>query len=469
MLLVDDDPFIRDAVGRLASGEGFDVIVCEDGEAALQAFRHHPVFALTDLRLPGMDGLDVLRALRGELPACATALMSGAATIDEAVAAIKLGAVDYLNKPIDFGRLRELLGRVREEAARRRSVLELDNDLARRLEFCGMIGRSAAMLDTFSLIRRLAPHVRNVLISGETGTGKELAARAFQALGPRRDGPFITLNCSAVVETLSESEWFGHVRGAFTGATDNKVGVFQLADQGTLFLDEVGELPMGLQAKLLRVIETGEVQRVGSVERKRVDVNVFAATNRDLRAEVAAGRFRTDLLYRLNIIEVTLPPLRDRREDIPYLVATFVRTVSARLGKPIAGVTAEAERVLVGAYWEGNVRELRNVIERACVLADADLITSKDLIGLSQAGTAPPLRAVGGGSAAPETPGRSAGSSLDECQKAHILSVLDRTSGNKKAAAAQLGISRRKLYRLLEHHHLDRSGMPDDTEPLDAD
>ncbi len=289
MLLVDDDPVIRDVVARIASDEGFEVVCCACGRDALDAFDRRPVFALVDLRMPEVDGLEVLRALAERMPSCGTALMSGAGTIDEAVAAIKLGAVDYLHKPLDFDRLRGLLGRVRADAATRRSLLELEGDVARRLEFCGMIGRSAIMQEIFSLIRRLAPHVRNVLITGETGTGKELVAKAFHALGPRRDQTFVPVNCSAVVDTLSESELFGHARGAFTGATENKVGLFERADRGTLFLDEIGELPLSLQAKLLRVLESGEIQRVGSVDRRRVDVHVFAATNRDLRRRGGGG------------------------------------------------------------------------------------------------------------------------------------------------------------------------------------
>ena len=458
MLLVDDDPFVRDVVGRVASEEGFEVVVCADGEEALRAIERRPVFALTDLRMPGVDGLGVLRALREQLPSCATALMSGAGTIDDAVAAIKLGATDYLHKPLDFDRLRELLRRVREDAAERRSLLELDGNVARRLEFCGMIGRSAVMLEVFSLIRRLAPHVRNVLITGETGTGKELVAKAFHTLGPRRDRTFVPINCSAVVDTLSESEFFGHVRGAFTGAVDSKIGVFEQADKGTLFLDEIGELPLSLQAKLLRVLETGEIQRVGSTDRRRVDVNVFAATNRDLRAEVAAGRFRSDLLYRLNVIELALPPLRERREDITYLVATFVRTLATRLKKPIEGVTTEAERVLVGAHWEGNVRELRNVVERACVLAEGELITSKDLVGLSTATAATRSSMSVAGPAAPPVRPPADDMPLDLVQKEHILGVLNKVRGNKKAAAEQLGISRRKLYRYLEQYGIHQVG-----------
>ena len=230
--------------------------------------------------------------------------MTAYAAVDSAVEAIKLGAREYLTKPFDFDRLRQVLADIRVELERRAQVVALESEVARQLEFCGMLGRSPAMQEVFSLIQRLAPHAKVVLVTGETGTGKELAARAFHQVGPRRTGPFVTINCSAVVDTLFESELFGHVRGAFTGAVDSKPGVFEAAHTGTLFLDEVGELPLSVQAKLLRALENGEVQRVGSLQPKRVDVTVIAATNRDLRAEVAAGRFRGDLFYRLNVVEV---------------------------------------------------------------------------------------------------------------------------------------------------------------------
>ena len=265
-----------------------------------------------------------------------------------------------------------------------------------------MIGRGPAMQELFGLIRRLAPHVRTALISGETGTGKELVARALHRTGPRRDRRFVTVNCSAVVETLFESELFGHVRGAFTGATEHKPGLFESADDGTLFLDEIGELPLTVQAKLLRVLELGEVHRVGSLDPRKVDVHVIAATNRDLRAEVAAGRFRSDLYYRLNVVEVRLPPLRDRREDIPYLTAAFVRDTAERLQKALVGLTPGAERILGAAAWDGNVRELRNAIERACILADGDFITERELaVSMPSA----PLAAVARGGARYGGPG----------------------------------------------------------------
>ena len=307
------------------------------------------------------------------------------------------------------------------------------------------------MQEVFSLIQRLAPHAKVVLISGETGTGKELAARAFHQSGPRRGRTFATINCSAVVDTLFESELFGHVRGAFTGAVESKPGMFEAAHGGTLFLDEVGELPPSVQAKLLRALENGEVQRVGSLQAKRVDVSVIAATNRDLRAEVAAGRFRGDLFYRLNVVEVALPPLRDRREDIPYLTAIFMRECAQRMHKPLTGLTSAAERMLLGARWDGNVRELKNAIERASMMTEGSVISERELGGAlasDSVATASRARAVD------VTPARllESPAALEEVERGHIVDVLRQVNGNRMAAAKLLGISRRALYRRLERH-----------------
>jgi DNA-binding NtrC family response regulator len=456
LLVVDDEPGILDVLGRFARRAGFNVLTCAGGREAIAQLRQRTAdLAMVDLRMPEVGGLEVLRAIREADPRCQIVLMTGFASIDTAVEAIKLGAMDYLSKPLDFSRVDQLLAAVREDLDKRRSLMTIEGDVAKRLEFCGMIGRSAVMQELFGLIRRLAPHVRTALITGETGTGKELVARALHKLGPRRDRRFVTVNCSAVVETLFESELFGHVRGAFTGATDHKPGLFELADGGTLFLDEIGELPLSVQAKLLRVLELGEVNRVGSLEAKRVDAHVIAATNCDLRVEVASGKFRSDLLYRLNIVEVRLPALRERREDIPYLTAALVRECAERLRKPLVGLTASAERLLASAPWDGNVRELKNVIERACILAEAEFITEKELQGAMPA--ADSARAAGARSAvAADEPGRDP-DLLTTVEREHIQRALQRAGGNKKLAAQILGVSRRALYRRLER--LDLGAM----------
>jgi DNA-binding NtrC family response regulator len=466
LLVVDDEPPVLKVVERLAARTGFDVITCARGADALRTLMRRPAdLAMVDLRMPDVNGLELLRQIRRMVPGCEVILMTAHGAVDSAVEAIKLGAREYLTKPFDFDRLRQLLESIRMELERRAQVLALESQVARQLEFHGMLGRSPAMQEVFSLIQRLAPHAKVVLISGETGTGKELAARAFHLAGARRSKPFVTINCSAVVDTLFESELFGHVRGAFTGAIESKPGVFEAAQGGTLFLDEVGELPPSVQAKLLRALEYGEVQRVGSLQPKRVDVAVIAASNRDLRAEVAAGRFRGDLFYRLNVVEVALPPLRDRREDIPYLTAAFMRECAARMSKPLQGMTPAAERQLLAARWDGNVRELKNVIERACMLSDGTLLSERELAGafgperedgrpFHQPGAGPRPRAYEKVDAPPP---------LDALERGHILDVLRQVNGNRMAAAKVLGISRRALYRRLERHHLSEEAPPPPT------
>jgi two-component system response regulator HydG len=459
LLVVDDDAPVLGVVERVASKEGYDVVTCATADDALGALMRRPAdLALVDLRMPDTNGLDLLRQIKAAVPGCEVILMTAYAAVDSAVEAIKLGAREYLTKPFDLDRLRQVLSEIRSELERRAQVAALESQVARQLEFCGMLGRSPAMQDVFSLIQRLAPHAKVVLVSGETGTGKELAARAFHQAGPRRARPFVTINCSAVVDTLFESELFGHVRGAFTGAVESKPGVFEAAQGGTLFLDEVGELPMSVQAKLLRALEYGEVQRVGSLQPKRVDVTVIAATNRDLRAEVSAGRFRGDLFYRLNVVEVTLPPLRDRREDLPYLTAAFLRDCSQRINKPLSGLTPGAERLLQQAEWKGNVRELKNVIERACMLADGNTLSERELSGaFGPDPTAPPRERHDGAAAASADSGPAP---LDAVERDHIVDVLRQVSGNRMQAARVLGISRRALYRRLERHHIADSEAP---------
>jgi DNA-binding NtrC family response regulator len=457
LLLVDDEPGILDVVSQSAARAGFDVVACAgERDAIAQMQTRRADLLMVDLRMPDVGGLDVLRAIRNADPHCQTVLMTGYADVETAVEAVKLGARDYLIKPLDVDRLEQMLFGVREEADRRRSVVSLESDLARRLEFAGMIGRGPLMQELFEMIRRLAPHVRTALVTGETGTGKELVARALHMNGSRRQRPFVTVSCSGGAEAQLEGELFGHDPGAFTAATEGQPGVFELADGGTLFLDGIGDLPLDLQVRLLRVLEVGEVHRFGSLDARRVDVHVIAATDRDLRAEVAAGRFRTDLYYRLTIVEIRVPPLRDRREDIPYLTASFVREASERHRKPLLGLTPGAERLLTAASWDGNVRELHSVIERACVVCDGELITVRELAGCMPAAlSAPPVLATDPRSAHPQ-PAVADADLLISVEREHIQRALIRAGGNKKAAAKILGLSRRALYRRLER--LDLAG-----------
>ena len=442
LLLVDDDEHIRQLLSEIGKREGFDIVEAADGASALEALsRRHVDLVLLDLHMPRVNGLDVLRAVRAQGMSSQIALMSGAASVEDAVEAVKLGASEYFSKPLDIPRVRALMAAMRRQFEDRTLLLDSDAALAERLEVCGMIGRSPAMRELFSVMHRLAPHARTVLITGETGTGKELVAKGLHALGQRKAKRILTVNCSAVVETLFESELFGHVRGAFTGATADKAGVFEAANGGTVFLDEVGELPAGAQAKLLRTLENGELQRVGSVEMKKVDVRVLAATNRRLDVEIAAGRFRSDLYYRLNVVEIAVPPLRERAEDIPYLTAAFVRQFAKEFAKSITGLTEGAEERLMQWQWPGNVRELRNVIERACLLCEGHLLTEGDL-AKSLVDRAV-ITAASAGDDEPAGPPPTA---------EEVDAALNGTGGNKSLAARRLGVSRRALYRLIDKY-----------------
>ena len=444
-MVVDDEPGILALVDRFASQRGFDVVRRSGGRDALASLTEtRPDVLLVDVLMDEVGGLDMLRTLRARDSDCPIILMTGHPHVDAAMEAVKLGALDYLSKPIDFDRLGKLLTDVTASMERRERLLDSDARLARQFEFHGMIGRGPAMQELFDTIRRLAPHVRTVLITGETGTGKELVARALHALAGGPDSRLVTVNCSAVVETLFESELFGHVRGAFTGAADHKVGLFEHADGGTLFLDEVGELPLTLQAKLLRAVELGEVHRVGSLERRKVDVRIVAATNRDLRSEVATGRFRGDLFYRLAVIEIRIIPLRERHEDIPYLSAAFLRACAARLNRTLNGFTPAAERVLQRAAWPGNIRELRNVIERACILSDGRILSEREITTAMSTQTLQRDVPVPTAGVSDEDPNL-----LSNAQRDHVERVVSQAGGNKTAAARMLGISRRSVYRRL--------------------
>jgi DNA-binding NtrC family response regulator len=451
LLVVDDDKRVLVMVERLAVEMGFDVVHVSGLPAALEQLpvrRPHGVI----VEASGVDCARVLREFKEVDPQLQVILVTDAGTIGSAVQAIKSGALDYLSAPIDTERFRDLLVTVRKSVERREMLLRIDADVARQFEFYGLIGRSPGMQELFDSVRRFAPYARTVLVTGETGTGKELVAKALHRLGPRKERRLITVNCSAVVETLFESELFGHVRGAFTGATDTKVGLFEHADSGTIFLDEVGELPLPLQAKMLRAVEYGEVQRVGSLETRKADVFAVAATNRDLRVHSSEGRFRSDLYFRLSTIELHIPPLRDRREDIPFLTASFVREFSTRLNRSIKGITAQAERLLQQASWPGNVRELRNVIERACILTDGRIVAEREMaLAMSTVLVSPERRADHGAVRETRPLFDDDGASLmSTAQREQIVRVLKQTRGNKAAAAKQLGLSRRSLYRWIE-------------------
>ncbi|MCC6164775.1 MAG: sigma-54-dependent Fis family transcriptional regulator [Acidobacteria bacterium] len=453
LLVIHPPSPTRTLVLDAAARAGFLVHVCDSGGEGLAAFRQRtPDMLLASLDVTDMEGLTLVRSVRDEAPDLPTVLVTSRASVESAVAAIRLGVHDYLREPLDAEKMCALLTERYDDALRRRVRL-FPAERSPGVSFHGMIGRSVPMQRLFRTLRTVAPHVRTALVSGETGTGKELVARALHQLGPRAERRFVVINCSAVVETLFESELFGHMRGAFTGATDAKPGLFELADGGTLFLDEVGELPPGVQAKLLRAIEFGEVHRVGSLEPRKVDVQVIAATNRDLEVECDAGRFRRDLFYRLNVVDIHVPALRDRRDDIVYLANAFMRATATRLAKSLTGLTSGAERLLREADWPGNVRELRNVIERACLMAEGRLVGELDvrasLPAPRAAASLPVERSV------LATIDRARGVAddvgpLSAVEREHIMRALQRANGNKKKAALLLGVSRRALYRKLE-------------------
>jgi len=405
---------------------------------------------LCDLKMPGMSGLTFLdRALR-EDPGAYVILMTGSYSIESAIEAIKHGAYDYLPKPIDRQRLKKTIGDLAEQFDRLRRIHELEQRLVSDIEFHGIVSRSPSMVDVFEMARKISRHYINVLLAGPTGSGKELVAHAIHQMSPVASQRFAICNCSAIVDTLLESQLFGHVRGAFTGATETRAGLFEYANGGTVFLDEVGETSLAMQAKLLRVIQNREIQRVGSPEVRRVDVRLIAATNRDLRSDVAVGRFREDLFYRLSTIQIRIPSLAQRLEDIPALVTFFIKKYNAAYGKQIHGLARRAQMVLLQHPWPGNVRELENVISSASLVTLNDFIDVHDLPEHLQK----PARAMGQDRLWRPLP-------LEEVRKEHIDRVLELCSGNRVHAAQMLGIGRTSLYRYLKREGKVRAaGIP---------
>jgi DNA-binding NtrC family response regulator len=436
VLVVDDDPQQLELVRAALTQDGIEIFSAGGPEEGLEIFaREHPHIVLLDLMMPTMSGMEVLERMVATDPGANVILMTAHYSTDSAVEAIQKGAYDYLTKPLDVVSLQARIATLLAEAKQRQHTLELELELLKAYEFQGIIGRSPLMLEVFAGIRRVAPHFRNVLVLGPTGTGKELVARALHRLSPVASRELAVCNCSALVETLLESELFGYVRGAFTGATQDKIGLFEYANSGTVFLDEIGDLPLPAQAKLLRVLQNQEVQRVGSPATRKIDVRVIAATHRDLRALVREGKFREDLYYRLSMVEIHLPRLRDRKEDFPLLLRHFTRKFASSYNKPISGITRRAQTLLARYSWPGNVRELENVLGNTCMMVTGGVIDVTDLPEYLSASAA-----------SPQEEGLL---TLEEVQRRHVLHVLEQVGNNKARAADVLNISRATLYSFL--------------------
>jgi DNA-binding NtrC family response regulator len=447
ILVVDDEEIVRESLGGWLEKDGYRVEMAEDGPAAvkkLEAARYGVL--IVDLKMPGMDGLQVLEQAKKLQPEIAVVLMTAYATVDTAVSAMKMGAYDYLVKPFDPEEMSMLMQKIVSQQSLVRENAVLRQALKREYRFRDLVSKSPAMQSVFQLARTAAKSNSTILVLGESGTGKEVLSRAIHAESLRADKAFVAVSCAALTETLLESELFGHEKGSFTGAVTRRIGKFEQADGGTLFLDEVGDIGPKLQLDLLRVLEERKLHRVGGNELIEVDVRIIAATNRDLRKAAMEGKFREDLFYRLNVIPVVIPPLRDRREDIPLLVENFVERLAAEMKKKLDGLSAEAMSAVLAHDWPGNVRELRNVLERGAVVTQGSTIQLSDL-GLPAKGEAPPK------------PGTMA--SLEEVERRHVAAVLSHTGGNVSQSARILGIDRVTLYNKMKKWGLRRDGEDD--------
>ena len=450
LLIIDDNLGSLELLSNALAQSGLEILTTSDPEEGVDLFcSRRPQIVLTDLVMPHVSGMEVLERIMEIDPAADVILMTAHYSAESAVEAIKKGASDYLNKPISLPMLRERVGGLVEEASKRQRSIHLEDELRTNSDFEGIIGRSPLMLDMFSRIRRVAPHYRAVLVTGGTGTGKDLAARALHRLSPVSAGRYVVLNCSAVVETLFESELFGHVKGSFTGATHDKPGLFEHAHEGTLFLDEIGDMPLSTQAKLLRVLQNHEVQRVGALTPRKVDVRVVAATNHNLRTLVAEKRFREDLYYRLSMVEIELPTLADRKEDLSLLQRHFIARFAAQYKKQIRGLTRQAQIRISQHSWPGNVRELENVIGHAAMMTMGDTIDVQDLPAYLRARSEHSPH-----TAAPPPVSPDAGA-LEEHERRLLVQALERAGGNQSQAARFLRIGRDALRYKIKKHNLD--------------
>ena len=454
VLVVDDEDGSRTALTLLLSTWGYDVDGAESGEEALERARtFRPAIVIADLIMPGLDGLGVLKALRAELPDTVIVLLTGYATIETAVMAMREGAYDYLTKPVEPGRLSALLERALENVRMVHEVTVLRRQLQEVRGVGPILGTSAPMREVYRLIEQAAPTAAPVLITGETGTGKELVARTIHDLSPRRRQQFVAVNCSAIPETLLESELFGHEKGAFTGAVERRAGYFELANGGTILLDEITEMSPALQAKYLRALQDGVVRRLGGKSEVKVDVRVIAATNRDPVQAIKEGKFREDLYYRLNVLNVTLAPLRQRKGDIALLVEGFIKEFNEKYMKKISGIDDESLRILNAHEWPGNVRELRNTIERAVLQCEGERLAPDCLrtaAPFAVAASAPPAER----SDAVVLP---VGTKLDQAEKVLILRTLEAAQLNKTRAAKILGVSTKTIHSKLRRYQIARA------------
>jgi DNA-binding NtrC family response regulator len=439
ILIVDDEEIVRESLSGWLEKDGYTVATAPDGPSAVQRLAQEPwAILLLDMKMPGMDGLQVLEHTRTLESPPTVVIMTAYATVETAVSAIKLGAYDYLVKPFDPEELSLMIQKIVRQDELLRENETLRRALKRDYRFRDLISKNAAMQAVFERARTAARSNSTVLILGESGTGKELLARAIHAESPRHKGPFIAVSCAALTETLLESELFGHERGAFTGAASRRRGTFETAHGGTLFLDEIGDISQKTQVELLRVLETRQFTRVGGNEQITVDVRIIAATNRDLPKAVAEGRFREDLFYRLNVIPITIPPLRERREDIPLLTENLLEQMAAEHGRHVDGLSREGMALLMSHDFPGNVRELRNMVERATVCAAGPVLQAHDL------GLELPIH----------TNGDPAPASLADIERRHITAVLERTCGNVTQAARILDIDRVTLYNKIRKYGL---------------
>ncbi len=452
ILVADDDAVARELLADALKKEGYAVEAFASGEEVIARGRLGCVdLVLTDIRMGAVDGLTVLREFKRMSPGTAVVVLTAFGSLEGAIEAIKQGAYDYLAKPFKKEDIKLVVKRSLEHCRLVRENARFREELTSKDAWSPLVGSSPAMLEVYKLVARVAESKSTVLLQGESGTGKELIARAIHSNGPRRDKPFIPVNCGALPDTLLESEMFGYEKGAFTGAVGNKVGLFESADGGTLFLDEIGDLGRELQVKLLRVMQDQEVRRVGGTTSTRVDVRIIAATNRDLEQLVKEGKFRDDLYYRLKVVPITLPSLSERREDIPMLVHHFLQKCAAGMDHAVRGILPETMARLTQYGWPGNVRELENVVERAVSLSHGPLLTPDDLPeAIRQEATSEAEAKRSRGDLADE-----AYLSLEEVEKRHLLRVLKEMKGNKVKAAKILGIDRRTLYRMAERFGLD--------------